>query len=291
MTLRVEAPVSSMTLRDGRRLSYALCGHPRGKPLFVMHNTPGSRRIGQLMHQMGRDHRARIITPDRPGYGFSDLRHPFTVLNWPGDVLELALHLGIDDFGVLGIVGGGPYALACAYRMPERVTRVAILAGVTSVTMDNRHQTRRARFENHLLRLALHLPARVLNLSRPYLMRTLVGTRSKAIDALARSSALITHDDAQIVIDDRIEAFRSSPAGYYADRLIQREPWNINPRVITTPVHLWYSEEDDLIAPDTGRWLAAQLPNARARFFHGGSHIAGYLSRLDHALRVLIATD
>jgi pimeloyl-ACP methyl ester carboxylesterase len=51
-------------------------------------------------------------------------------LDWPVDVVKLARHLGIHKkFTVYGGSGGGPYALACAYAIPERLKGVGVVAG------------------------------------------------------------------------------------------------------------------------------------------------------------------
>ncbi len=43
---------------------------------------------------------------------------------------QLADALRIERFAVAGVSGGGPFALACAWRIPERLTSVGIFAGV-----------------------------------------------------------------------------------------------------------------------------------------------------------------
>ena len=72
----------------------------------------------------------RRITVDRPGVGFSDPHPGRTLLDWPDDVCALADALGLDTFAVLGTSGGGPYAAACAYALPERVTRAVLVSGL-----------------------------------------------------------------------------------------------------------------------------------------------------------------
>ena len=44
------------------------------------------------------------------------------------DVMLLSKALKLDRFAVLGFSAGGPYALACAYRFPQIVTRCAVVA-------------------------------------------------------------------------------------------------------------------------------------------------------------------
>jgi len=43
-----------------------------------------------------------------------------SILDFPADVAALADHLGCPRFAVLGYSGGGPYALAAGYAMPDR---------------------------------------------------------------------------------------------------------------------------------------------------------------------------
>ena len=71
----------------------------------------------------------RLIAPDRPGVGLSGLQPNRTLLDWPRDVESLADALGIERFAVLGWSLGAPHALACAYGIPERVTRTATVGG------------------------------------------------------------------------------------------------------------------------------------------------------------------
>ena len=67
---------------------------------------------------------------DRPGYGLSTFREDRRLVDWPVDVAQLADHLGIEQFSVMGISGGGPHAAVCAALLAERVQRAAIVSGV-----------------------------------------------------------------------------------------------------------------------------------------------------------------
>jgi pimeloyl-ACP methyl ester carboxylesterase len=49
------------------------------------------------------------------------------------DIGELASTFGFESFAVLGASGGGPFALATAATMPERVRGVLIAAGIGPV--------------------------------------------------------------------------------------------------------------------------------------------------------------
>ncbi len=82
------------------------------------------------MHQLSHP-RARIISVDRPGYGLSSPQPNRTILDHAKDVDYLANHLGLDSYAVLGISGGGPYALACAAMLPaDKLKAVSIIGGL-----------------------------------------------------------------------------------------------------------------------------------------------------------------
>jgi pimeloyl-ACP methyl ester carboxylesterase len=72
----------------------------------------------------------RVIAPDRPGYGLSDLKQARKLLDWPEDAAELADNLLMDRFAVLGISRGGPYAVCCAHQPTDRLSGAAIVSGM-----------------------------------------------------------------------------------------------------------------------------------------------------------------
>jgi pimeloyl-ACP methyl ester carboxylesterase len=120
-------------LADGRHAAVQLSGSPSGHPVFMMHGTPGSRVAplprSMVLHGLG----VRLITFDRPGYGYSDRLEFRQVADVVPDVEAIADELGIEQFAVLGRSGGGPHALACAALLPDRVTRAGILVSLAPV--------------------------------------------------------------------------------------------------------------------------------------------------------------
>jgi pimeloyl-ACP methyl ester carboxylesterase len=124
---------------DGCALTYAEFGDPNGRPSVLCHGTPGTPGSRLDRHPDDRvavDQGARVIVPDRPGCGRSDYQPHRTLLGWPDDVLALADALGLERFAVAGVSGGGPHAAACACKIPNkipnRLTRVAIVSGIAS---------------------------------------------------------------------------------------------------------------------------------------------------------------
>lgn len=123
----------TVELPDGRDLGYAEAGDPDGEPGLVFHGWPNCRTFAAAFDEVGRERGLRVIAPERPGFGVSDPDPDRGLTDWPADVTALLDHLGIETAPVLGISGGGPYALACAARVPERTPRVAVGCGVGPV--------------------------------------------------------------------------------------------------------------------------------------------------------------
>src|SRR5258708_37156679 len=115
-----DKPGKLIHLRDGRALGYADFGALTGKPVFFFHGFPGSRLQHAPGDSIATSLGAHIITIDRPGFGLSAFQPGRTLLDWPNDVAALADALEIDQFAAIGLSGGGPYLLACAYKIPRR---------------------------------------------------------------------------------------------------------------------------------------------------------------------------
>ena len=118
----------TIVLKDGRKLGYAEYGDFNGKPVFFFHGWVGSRLEGGIVDEQSKKVGIRLIAPDRPGIGLSDIKIGRTFLDWSDDVLELADAIGIERFAVLGISGG--IGAASGEMKPEDIDKVTSLLGV-----------------------------------------------------------------------------------------------------------------------------------------------------------------
>jgi len=57
----------------------------------------------------------------------SDAKVGRTLLDWADDVTALVDTLGIDQFSLIGFFGGSPHPLACAYKLPRRIRKIALV--------------------------------------------------------------------------------------------------------------------------------------------------------------------
>lgn len=122
-------PKEFMTLTDGRKLAFRRIGQPGGTPVLFFHGTPGSHTLGFMAADAARDAGYEMIAPDRPGIGDSDPQPEREHRHYPLDIVQLLHHLKIKRCGILGISGGAPYALQCAYDLPDHISFLALLSG------------------------------------------------------------------------------------------------------------------------------------------------------------------
>lgn len=274
---------------DGRTLAYAQIGDPDGKPVFVLHGTPGSRLSGRH-HDPARvaDAGLRVVTYDRPGYGRST-RHPGRdVADCVADVAAIADALGIDRFVVTGGSGGGPHALAVAARLPERVIRAGCNVGGAPYDapdldwfegMDPENVAEfgwAAEGEETLVR--------ELDREADKLLTRLDEDPSTALGDFQLSEADQTVLRDEIVRERMRKSLREALAlgiwGWVDDDLAFVKPWRFEVEEIRVPVLVRYGATDVLVPAGHGEWLARHVPNADVIV----DHEAGHLSTPDEAL-------
>ena len=121
----------NIAVGEDRRIGFAEFGAPRGKAIFWLHGTPGARRqIPVEARICAERENIRLIGVDRPGIGSSTPFQYENVLGFSRDMETIADTLGVDEMAVVGLSGGGPYTLACAAGMPDRVVAAGVLGGV-----------------------------------------------------------------------------------------------------------------------------------------------------------------
>lgn len=217
----------------------------------------------------------RLVTPERPGYGLSTDQPRRTILDWPDDVAALADSLGITRFAVLGVSGGGAYAAACAYKLPERVTALGLISSVAppeavkGQVAWKRHSVSKwvARYSPMLL---LRLTAAVLaHLARRF-PDEMVRSFRQAADA---ESATPDHVLPPIEREIITEPYRQGGRGHARDGRLANRPWGLPLRRIAVPTRLWHGKQDLLAPVAGGRYLAATIPSCQATYYPNERHL------------------
>lgn len=275
----------TLRLIDGRQLGYAVYGTPDGAPVFYFTGGNSSRLEGRWFAEIAERRRVQLIVPDRPGFGLSDFQPARTFLDWPDDVNQLADALGIAQYALFGLSGGGPHVAATVYTEPQRVTRAAIVSGVAPPEMPGRYDGMwfpirliflTARYAPPLNRMALgqmgsfyadpeQMRARMQQ-ALPIPDRELMAARPDIIDTFSAAA---------------LEAHRQGIDGDAWEWRLYVRPWGFELGEISVPVSLWYGEVDQNAPPGMGRYLAEQIPNSRLHMVADGGHFSTINNYID----------
>jgi pimeloyl-ACP methyl ester carboxylesterase len=264
-------------LQNDRKIAVAEYGDPEGLPVVFCHGWPASRLQAGLLHNDACALGARIIAPDRPGVGYSPAQPGRTLTDWPLLLEEMADQLGLDEFRVLGVSGGGPYALAAAWGLPERIPVVSVVCSAPPLAerKDTQHlnpayrwllrtHRRRPGVLRWLFRAArplahLHLP----KLFRPWMLRKLPTPEA---ETLANQEIFDT------CFHNYRESWRGGADGLYGDGAIFAQPWGFPLHEVRVHVRLWHGVEDRNFSCELAREMAAELPNCEPRFVENEAH-------------------
>jgi pimeloyl-ACP methyl ester carboxylesterase len=252
-------------LREGRKLAFSEYGELQGKPTFYFHGTPGSRLEAEFTEEAAKEFSFRVIAPDRPGMGESDYKPGRTLMEWPNDVVELADHLALEKFGVIGASGGGPSALACAHAIPERLDFVVILGGWAPNSFQGGADQINT-LDQFFIKLSKNRPQL---LTYPFSLMGYVAKRfpKRFIEFIGSSLSeadrmMLTDPDVErILTKDVQEAFRQGSQGVSDDALLCYNDWGFKVSDIKVPVFLLQGTADTLVPYSFAQYLHKKIPN------------------------------
>lgn len=270
---------NELRLADGRTLAWQSFGDPQGHPLHVFHGLPGCRFQAALLHGPAQAAGVGLFAADRPGFGRSSPAPGRSILGWADDVAQLADALGHARFGVLGISCGGPYALACARRMPKRIAYTGLLAGIgpMDVPINRREQLPALKALFGLARVHPWLAAPFLTLDWLMFRRD----AEKALHALARmltapDQALLAAEPevARLFAKSLAEAYRQGIGGAMAEAALIAAPRGFRLEDVDVPVHLYQGGIDRNVPVAMASHMAECIPHARLRHYPEAGHLS-----------------
>lgn len=288
----VAPPVGSgepLELPGGRRVGVSQFGAAGGSPVIWCHGGFSSRLDAVLLAGAAARTGVRLIAIDRPGIGQSSRDADDDILRWPMIVAGVADRLGIGSFGVAGWSAGGPYALACAYLLPHRVTAVATIAGMYPVAESARRRELGLGVDRRLIRLARTSPAAARALLQPVRLApggVIWRSLRRAVGPAERIE--LGPETRDTVVRMTRNAVRQGPAGVVADYRAFGSDWGFAPRDVDVPVAVWHGTADGLVPFEHGRRLADELPSGTLCTVEGAGHFM-IATRGDAVLRALRA--
>jgi len=112
---------------DGSVIAVEVAGEQGAAPVLLCHGLADSRLSARLFTQAARELGLRIMAPDRPGVGGTDPRRLGRLADWVEDAALVLDGLRAESAALLGISAGGPFAAACAARIPGRVRSLTLV--------------------------------------------------------------------------------------------------------------------------------------------------------------------
>jgi pimeloyl-ACP methyl ester carboxylesterase len=221
------------------------------------------------------------VCVERPGVGDSTDHAYRSVLDSAADIAVVADHLGHERFIIVALSGGGPYALACAHEMPDRVVALGILGGLVPTSGDEA------------------AAGGIVALTRPYnvLLTAFRRALGRGLWAFVRGAQplghvlyraymhLLPHGDDAVLADPEIEAMfiddlnsaaRRRFHAFVNDLVLVGRPWGFSVADVRVPVRWWHGDADPFVALDQAQRTVALLLDVQLTVRHDESHLGGF---------------
>ncbi len=261
---------------DGSVIAVEVAGEQGAAPVLLCHGLADSRLSARLFTQAARELGLRIMAPDRPGTGGTDPRRLGRLADWAEDAALVLDGVRAEPAALLGISAGGPFAAACAARIPGRVRSLTLVCPLGPPGWPTRGM---APGERLSLAVARHAPAfggwflgRLAALARrsPRLFLRLAASELPGIDRRAIAQPGMR----EAFLAGYAEAFRRGSRGVAQDLRVLTRPWGFQLGSITVPASIHHGDADTTVPPRHARLYAEAIPGAQLQLYPGHGHFS-----------------
>jgi pimeloyl-ACP methyl ester carboxylesterase len=268
-----------LPLEDGF-VEYVLDGPDGARDLLIFHSgTPNAAVHWEGLIAAAGAAGMRVAAYSRGGYGTSPRQAGRTIADEAPITAALADRLGADRFYVLGTSGGGPPALAAAALLGARVIACGVAAGlaprVEAGPAWDTFFTKDALAEWTALAAGEIEPMLDEYRQTVDIFGHMTASKLRGIGG-APDARAVAFNHRREFIPPLIRSMRRSVShgyfGYLDDNLAQARDWGFRVADIRVPVVIRHGALDRLVNIEHGRWLAANIPGARARFLDDAGH-------------------
>jgi pimeloyl-ACP methyl ester carboxylesterase len=249
----------------------------QGRPVLVLHGSPGGHDQGSLMADFLVQAGLRAIIPSRPGYLGSELNEINRSIDGTADALAaLMAGLGFDRYGLMCWSGGGPSSFRLALRHGDNVSALVALAAVSQ-----RYEWHPGGDERFMFGSALG--NWLLKIMREHAQRALVSATLSSEGELPKAELETLVNE--VWADETKRRFVLDLAGTVSWRGA-RKPGLDNDMAnfaaiadlelqhIAVPTLLVHGRVDTDALPEHSEFAAARIPGAQLRWVERGGHLA-----------------
>lgn len=271
--------LKSITLTDGRKLSYCDNGIVSDVALLFHHGTPGSAQIWETFLEAAASKDVRAISYTRAGYPGSDQASHNQILDTHGDFLELLKQLGVSEFVSIGWSGGGPYALLSTFESSckgaELIAAVApyfemgeeFLVGTdgseSTEILDKKSSSKAACMEVSLEEI------------KDFEEHWTVESWQKQVEVRVNYDQFsnIYSKFNELVVPSLLNAVFPDATGYAADDYLILSNWGFKVSDVAKPVSIWNGDEDQGVPTGHAFWLHSRIEGSTVHILEGQKHV------------------
>lgn len=267
----------TVEVEPGRRVGFAEYGVRGGPVVLLFHGYPGGR-AADLSSPALAEAGVSLLSIERPGFGLSDQVPGRTLLGWADDVRSFVDAIGVARFGIVGVSGGAPYALAAARSLPDRVAAVALLCpACMQVEEPALDDLLPSSFRDQIVQYRTE-PEAALAAERAQL-------ELRSQQWSSDPNGLLEEMFAGVSIADPVESARFREkwssvlsATYGAtpgldEFRVMCESWGFDFTEVSTPVHAWHGDADTSVPLALTEHAVASLPNAELTVCPSEGHL------------------
>ena len=280
------------TLPDGRKLSFVEFGKKDGSPVLYFHGTPSScLEPSMIGDEVFIKHNLRIISPSRPGMGQSDEHKNRTFIDWTNDTIALADHLGIEKFAILGYSGGAPYTLACALKIPGRLSSAVIVSGagqMNQAEVKNNLDLKHRIFWKVADKFPFLLPI-ILNKMKQYREMADEDILVRAERNMPQADFEAFKQNGRLTLSKKgvDETFRDMK-GVAMDVRLPIRPLGFNLGDINFPITFFHGKADNTVPIEVVEWMVPRIPAARLVTYPKDGHMSAMIDHFEEIAATLL---
>jgi non-heme chloroperoxidase len=257
--------MKTMEVPSGRTVVYLDEGKADWRPVVFVGGSGTSGRVFamlEFLRETRQNLKLRFIGVERNGFGATAFDDSLGYEDYAEDVEAILAHLGVDEFSLFAISGGGPYAAVIASRNAERLISVHLASALTYEDPSALQCVAPA----EALTFYTQDPVAWFGFPPESPVHRIPGFQDAAFDDAARTF--------------NMGGQAGDPAALHHEFQLYCQNQSLpDLAAVSAPVYLYYGDADPLtpIDPHAGRWLIAFV-NAefKSRFYPGEGHDAQY---------------